>query len=331
MRWLIVLPFERPEHMGVDFAAELAAMGHAVRTFAYRRDNALYKNRSTKPVYQRLIARRLVHESSEWRPDVVLVVKGGPIEPASIHEIKQRTGARFVNIFPDNPLWMIEFGHIEAYDVFSTKEPYALRQLRLAGLRNVQYLPLYCVPAFHEPVEPTGDERRALQGRVALVGARYGYRERFVAEIADLPVRVWGPGWTRTADPRVRALVAGGFVSGRAKSVIYETATLSLNLHHPLNDIAGVNLRTFELAAAGACQLVDLKEDLASLFKPGEEVVAFRDLPDARRQIDDYLAHPDEARAIGANARRRAFAEHTVRHRIEEILATLDVRTGGRP
>ena len=34
MRWLIVLPFDRPEHMGVDFRDELELMGHEVRTFA---------------------------------------------------------------------------------------------------------------------------------------------------------------------------------------------------------------------------------------------------------------------------------------------------------
>jgi hypothetical protein len=44
MRWLIVLPFDRPEHMGVDFRNELLSMGHEVRTFAYRRNNPLYKN-----------------------------------------------------------------------------------------------------------------------------------------------------------------------------------------------------------------------------------------------------------------------------------------------
>lgn len=48
MRWLIVLPFARPGHMGMDFRDELVAMGHEARVFAYRRDNPLYKNRSTK-------------------------------------------------------------------------------------------------------------------------------------------------------------------------------------------------------------------------------------------------------------------------------------------
>jgi len=38
---------------------------------------------------------------------------------------------------------------------------------------------------------------------------------------------------------------------------------------------------------------------------------------------DNYLAHPDEARDIGERARKRALAEHTLRHRIETMLAVL--------
>ncbi|MGH7299609.1 MAG: hypothetical protein ACREJE_04265, partial [Candidatus Rokuibacteriota bacterium] len=59
MRWLIVLPFARPGLMGMDFRDELVAMGHEARAFAYRRDNPLYKNRSTKAAYQIFILRRL--------------------------------------------------------------------------------------------------------------------------------------------------------------------------------------------------------------------------------------------------------------------------------
>jgi spore maturation protein CgeB len=148
-----------------------------------------------------------------------------------------------------------------------------------------------------------------------------------VRELADFPLRVWGPGW-RAADASGAARVGGGFIDGAAKLALYCGATLSLNPHHPMNDIVGVNTRAFELAAAGACQVVDLKDELAPLFKPGEEVVAYRDLPELRRQLTYYLAHPDEARAIGDNARRRALAEHTVRHRLEEIIAATRDRLG---
>jgi spore maturation protein CgeB len=328
MRWLIVMPFDRPGHMGVDFADELTALGHEVRTFAYRRDNALYKNAGSKALYQRWLAARLERLGLAWRPALTLVVKGGPFGATFVRRFRTRVGTRVVNVFPDNPLWMIPFECVEAYDVFFTKERYALRALQQAGLRNLHYLPMYCVPATHHPVALTDAERARFGAPLSLVGSRYPYRERFVRELAGYPLRVWGGGWDRARDPAVRALVAGGPVWGHAKLCVYSGSTLSLNQHHPMNDIVGVNTRAFELAAAGACQVVDFKEDLATLFKPGEELVAYRDLRDLRRQLDHHLAHPEEAAALGANARRRALAEHTLRHRIDEIIAAVEERCG---
>ncbi len=328
MRWLVVVALERPGDFGLDVRDELQAMGHEVHTFAYRRENVFYKNDATKRTYQKLILGKLERVCAEWKPELVLVLKGGPIDAEAIRRMKRRSGPLFLNLFPDNPLWMIDFEHIEAYDLFLTKERYALRQLELVGLRNLHYLPLYCVPAYHHPVTPSAARRHALAGTVALVGRNYPYRARLVQELADLPLRVWGPGWARVRDPRVRGCVAGGGIWGDDKLEVYSAACLNLNPHHPMNDIVGVNIRVFELAAAGACQVVDLKEELPPLFKPGEEVVAYRDLADLRRQVAYYLAHPEEARAIGDNARRRALAEHTLRHRLEEILLVVKERFG---
>ena len=329
MRWLIVLPFERPGLMGMDFADELRALGHEVRTFEYRKDNALYKNRGTKAAYQLWLLRRLERACLAWRPGLVLVIKGGPITPGLIRRVKARLDTLFLNFFPDNPLWMMPFEHLEAYDLFFTKERYALASLRQVGLANLHYLPMYCVPAAHHPVTPTAEEARRFGAPVSFVGNRYPYRERFVRELLGYPLRLWGSGWTDADDPALRG-VAGPQVFGREKLVVYCASTLSLNHHHPMNDINGVNTRTFELAAAGACQVVDLKDDLRDLFKPGQEVVGYRDLGELRRALDHYLAHPDEARAIGENARRRALAEHTLRHRIEEMLAAVEQRFGRR-
>jgi len=315
--------------MGMDFADELRTLGHEVRTFAYRRDNPLYKNRGTKAAYQHWILRRLERVCLAWRPSVVLVIKGGPITPELIRRVKARLDTLFVNFFPDNPLWMLPFDAIEAYDLFCTKERYAMRSLAQVGLRNLAYLPMYCVPDAHHPVTPTAEESQRWGAPVSFVGNRYPYRERFVRELLAYPLRVWGDGWASGPDRAVRA-IAGPPAFGREKLLVYAASTVSLNHHHPMNDIVGVNTRTFELAAAGACQLVDLKEDLRDLFKPGEEVVAYRDLGELRKQLDFYLAHPDEARAIGEHARRRALAEHTLRHRVEEMLATLAERHGRR-
>jgi spore maturation protein CgeB len=330
MRWLIVLPFARPEHMGIDFRDELVTMGHEVRTFAYRRDNTLYKNKSTKAAYQSFILRRLETVCRQWRPAGVLVIKGGPITPGFIRRVKAAVDTLFLNFFPDNPLWMIPFECIEAYDLFFTKERYALRALESVGLKNLHYLPLYCVPELHHPVAPDGGEGERLAPSISMVGSRYPYRERLLTELKGYPIKLWGNGWERADAPAVQAMVAGGPVWGRAKLAVYSGSTLSLNPHHPMNDIVGVNNRAFELAASGACQVVDLKAELPALFAPGEEVVTYRDLDELRRQLDHYLAHPDEARAIGGNAQRRALKEHTLRHRIEEMLAIMEQRFGRR-
>ena len=330
LRWLVLLGVEHAVDFGLDFRDELRTMGHEVRTFAYRRENVFYKNRTTKALYQRLILRRFERMAADWRPHLIVALKASPISADVIERVRRRTGALVLNVFPDNPLLMMPFANIEPYDIFFTKDRYAMRQLELVGLRNVYYLPLYCVPTFHYPVDVPEAQAATLGKVAALVGRHYPYRERLVREIADLDVRVWGPGWRRVHDARIRARVAGGGVWGRDKLVIYSGAPLSLNPHHPLNDIVGVNIRAFELAAAGACQAMDVKEDLAPLFKAGEEVLVYRSIAELRRHIEYYLAHPDEARAIGQNARRRALAEHTLRHRIDEILSAVRERFPGR-
>jgi spore maturation protein CgeB len=330
MRWLVVVPFERPGFMGMDFADELRRLGHEVRTFPYRRENALYKNRSTKLTYQRVIGAKLERVCTDWPPTIVLVIKGSPIFPAVIRRIRARTGALFLNVFPDNPLLMMPFDCVEAYDVFFVKDHYAQRSLESVGMRNLYYLPLYCVPDVHHPVDLSDEERTRFGAAISFVGSRYPYRERFVKSLARHPIRLWGAGWTKSRDPEIRGMVAGAIVFGHEKQCVYSGSVVSLNHHHPLNDICGVNTRAFELAASGACQLADLKDDLPALFKPGQEVLTYRDLPELERQLEYYLAHPDEARAIGANARQRALAEHTLRHRIDEIMTVVDARFGVR-
>src|SRR5262249_1127232 len=149
------------------------------------RDNPLYKNRSTKSRYQAWIVRRLVAACMDWQPDVVLVIKGGPIPGSAVTEIKRRTGAATVNVYPDTPFWIDDLAQIEAYAVFFIKDRYMLAAFGVAGLRNVRHLPMYCVPAFHHPVTPTEQERAAIGETVALVGSHYPYRERLLRELMD--------------------------------------------------------------------------------------------------------------------------------------------------
>ena len=59
-------------------------------------------------------------------------------------------------------------------------------------------------------------------------------------------------------------------------------------------------------------------------------MVAYRDLDELKRYLTYYLDHPDEAQAIGQNALKRALREHTIRHRIDEMLDVVEQRFGRR-
>src|SRR2546426_7314766 len=180
--------------MGMDFADELRGLGHEVQTFEYRKDNPLYKNRATKAAYQVLISRNLERVCLAWRPSLVLVIKGGPITAGLIARLKRKLDALFLNFFPDNPLWMLPFEAIEAYDVFFTKERYAMKSLQQVGIRNLAYLPMYCVPSEHYPVTPTADEARRYGGPISFLRHRHPHPARFLQAPRDYPLPLSGRG-----------------------------------------------------------------------------------------------------------------------------------------
>lgn len=93
-----------------------------------------------------------------------------------------------------------------------------------------------------------------------------------------------------------------------------------LNLLQPPNTINGLNLRAFEVPAAGGLATYPLVPDLSAAFIPGEEIVAYKDFADLKNQIDALLAAPHRAAAIAAAGHARVLREHTFAHRAARIL-----------
>jgi spore maturation protein CgeB len=165
---------------------------------------------------------------------------------------------------------------------------------------------------------------------VSFVGAAYHNRVQLLPALAPLGLRIWGTGW-----PALPALLEcmpepNAYQSSEASNRIFNASKINLNLHsspwtdgvNPVGDY--LNPRTFELAGAGAFQLVDERSALASAFEPGKELETFRDLEECRRKIRHFLAHPAQREEIAAAGRRRALAEHTYVHRMGEALRVLE-------
>src|SRR5204862_6035822 len=167
-------------------------------------------------------------------------------------------------------------------------------------------------PEIHRPLSLDAAARAEYASEVAFVGAGYRNRRLAFRRFLDTDVRIWGSDWAGAAD-LARVVQRGGARITTEESVrIFNAVDVNLNLHsstyHDGVDPRGdfVNPRTFELAGAGAFQVVDQRQLLPPLFAPGVELAVARSVDEMRALTDHYLAHADERRALAERARTRA-------------------------
>jgi spore maturation protein CgeB len=104
--------------------------------------------------------------------------------------------------------------------------------------------------------------------------------------------------------------------------VLYESR-VALNRHIGVAEQYANNMRLYEATGVGTLLLTDEKTNLPELFVPGREVATYRDEDELVERVNHYLSHDDERRAVAAAGQARTLAEHTYRHRMEELLAIL--------
>ncbi len=80
------------------------------------------------------------------------------------------------------------------------------------------------------------------------------------------------------------------------------------------------NCRLYEATGVGALLVTDNKRNLAELFEPGREIVAYDAPQDCEEKIAYYLDHADEAAAIAAAGQRRTLRDHTYAKRMAELV-----------
>jgi len=84
-------------------------------------------------------------------------------------------------------------------------------------------------------------------------------------------------------------------------------------------DGAGANMRLFEACGAGACQLVDLRDEVAQAYEPDKEIAVYRTVEECIEKARWLLEHPAERQAIAAAGQARTLRDHSVAKRTEII------------
>lgn len=83
-----------------------------------------------------------------------------------------------------------------------------------------------------------------------------------------------------------------------------------------------INIRFFEGMAMGA-QVVTYKPALHLYGREGRDYLTYHSIPDLKNKIDYLLTHRDKRTMMSVNARANVVANHTYKHRAEEMLSFL--------
>jgi hypothetical protein len=86
--------------------------------------------------------------------------------------------------------------------------------------------------------------------------------------------------------------------------------------------------RTYLTIGSGACYMVERHPEIARQFDDRREVVLWDDYDELCDQIDYYLKHDDERRAVGRAGHRRALTDYNVSTCIEKSLSIMGVKSG---
>lgn len=221
---------------------------------------------------------------------------------------------------------------LERYDLVLTYgggEP-VVRRYSALGARECVVVYNALDPATHHPVPP--DPR--FEADLGLLANRLPDREERVAEFffraaSLLPERSFllgGNGWDGAPmPPNVRPVGHVGTADHNAFNCT-PLAVLNVTRDSMADNGWSPATRVFEAAGAGACLITDAWEGIGDFLLPGSEVLV---APDGVA-VAEHLAALDVPTAgrLGDRAAARVMAEHTYRHRAEQVDRLLRARAG---
>lgn len=335
------------EGFALHIAETLVGMGHSVRRFelgfcssriggriGHRLDQVRGVIHSTTDGLPAVRARRMraLWRVAEQGPLDIVIVCHDFLWPDEVAELKRRTGAQVAMWFPDH---LANFGRAffmnAPYDGLFFKDPYIIYALGDVVKSPVHYLPECFNPERHWLSDESIGHHVAYQCDITTAGNQHSWRVAFFNNLSDYNVKIWGnpaPLWM-VAGP-MTGMHQGRGVYNHDKIRAFRGAKIVVNNLH-VGEIWGVNVRCFEVAGAGAFQMVDWRPGLSQLFEDGKELVTFRSMADLKQNIAYWLPREAERCAIAEAGMRRAHEEHTYALRLGLLLDTLAGTQRGYP
>ena len=209
------------------------------------------------------------------------------------------------------------------YDLMISQLPRIVHAFRAAGVRS-EVCHLAFEPAILDalPAAPAADIEVSFVGSVSV---DHQQRIALLEEVAErYDLQLWGsrPQTLPASSPLHRCFK--GEVWGTEMYQVLRRSRITLNSHIDIAGREAGNMRLFEATGIGAFLLTDFKDNLATLFEPDREVVAWRSIGDCLTAIGRYLVDHDGRAEIARAGQARTMAQHTYHQRARELLRMIE-------
>lgn len=259
------------------------------------------------------------------RPQIFMANKGTIIKKDVLEKMKEM-GIITATWFTDHALhsnynrWFME--NYKYYDFFFYWDSYLVNKLSNTMPGRLIYLPLGIDPEFYK-TEVTEDDRKKYSCDVGFVGAHDARRERILSEIikmANIKLKIFG--WANWKNSPLSRFYEGP-MNHQQMAKLHKCSKICLNINlEPI--VNGVNLRTFEIPAAGGFQLADYRKDIDDLFVIGKEIEVFRSEDEMKGKILYYLNNKKLREEVALTGHKKVIKDHTLEKRVRLMLAYIN-------
>lgn len=288
--------------------------------------------RGHRPTRLREFSQRVFHACRESRPCWLLSTGIAPITPEALEAVSA-LGVERLNFLTDDPWnahhkapWFMQA--LRRYDhVFSPRSA-NIADLRKLGCSKISHLRFAYAPEIHFPDPPANSEEKVqFASDVVFAGGADSDRLPYFAALikAGFHVALYGGYWDRYSETRRYAM---GHANPQALRRAIGGSKVALCLVRRANR-DGHSMRTFELAAMGACMLVeDTDEHREILGQDGEAVIYFKTIPEMVQRLRWLLDRPEERHRLAAAAQSRITNGQNAYHdRLASMLGLTEHKT----
>ena len=209
------------------------------------------------------------------------------------------------------------------YDFIFFKDPYIVNRFYDVLRCSVFYMPECFNPIVHKITSKYNPEDYECD--ITTAGNLHPYRVAFFKNLIDLnlSIKIWGfpsPNWLDSSE--IDKFFQQKPVHDSEKVAAFRGAKIVVN-NLLYSEVIGLNVRAFEIAGAGAFQLIDNRIGISDLFEDGVELVTFSNVSDLKKKIKFYLNEPDARAEIAAAGYKAAIEKHTYASRLRLMIDTI--------